>query len=124
MKELTKAQEEILRVLWEIEDGAVTDVIDRLPDPKPAYNTVATVLKVLEKKEYVSHKVYSKTYVYFPVVSKKEYAQFLLKDTMKGLFNNSVKQTVSFFVKQKKVSLDELEELKQMIELEIQKQKK
>ena len=124
MKELTKAQEEILRALWEIEDGAVTDVMDQLPDPKPAYNTVATVLKVLEKKEYVSHKIYSKTYVYFPIFSKKDYAQFLLKDTMKGLFDNSVKQAVSFFVKQKKVTLNELEELKQMIEKEIKKQKK
>ena len=124
MKELTRAQEEILRVLWKIEDGAVTDVLDQLPEPKPAYNTVATVLKVLEKKGYVSHKIYSKTYVYYPVVSKKEYAQFLLKDTMSGLFNNSVKQAVSFFVKQKKVSLNELEELKEMIENEINKQKK
>ena len=124
MKELTRAQEEILRVLWKIEDGAVTDVLDQLPEPKPAYNTVATVLKVLEKKGYVSHKIYSKTYVYYPVVSKKEYAQFLLKDTMSGLFNNSVKQAVSFFVKQKKVSLNELEDLKEMIENEINKQKK
>jgi BlaI family penicillinase repressor len=124
MKELTRAQEEILRVLWEIEDGAVTDVLDRLPDPKPAYNTVATVLKVLEKKGYVFHKVYGKTYVYFPLVSKKDYTQFLLKDAMKGMFNNSVKQAVSFFVKQKKVSLNELEELKLMIENEIKKQKK
>ena len=124
MKELTRAQEEILRVLWKIEDGAVTDVLDQLPEPKPAYNTVATVLKVLEKKGYVSHKIYSKTYVYYPVVSKKEYAQFLLKDTMSGLFNNSVQQAVSFFVKQKKVSLNELEDLKEMIENEINKQKK
>ena len=124
MKEITKAQEEILKTLWEIEDGAVTDVIEKLPDPKPAYNTVATVLKVLEKKGYISHKVYGKTFVYFPVISKKEYAQFLLKDTVKGLFNNSYNQVVSYFVKEKEMSLNELEELRIIIENEIQRQKK
>ena len=123
MKEITKAQEEILKALWEIEEGVVADIIGKLPDPKPAYNTVSTVIKVLEKKGYVSHKVYGKSYVYFPIVSKKDYAQHLLKDSFKGLFNNSLNQAVSFFVKQKKVSLTELEEIKQMIETEIEKQK-
>lgn len=124
MQELTKAQEEILKVLWEIEEGVVTDVITKLPDPKPAYNTVSTVLKVLEKKDFVSHKVYGKTHVYFPIVTKKEYAQFVLKDSLKSFFNGSVQQAVSFFVKQKDASISELEELKKLIELEIEKQKK
>jgi predicted transcriptional regulator len=124
MQELTKAQEEILRVLWEIEEGVVTDVIARLPEPKPAYNTVSTVIKVLERKEFVSHKVYGKTHVYFPIVSKKEYAGFVMKDSLKGFFNGSVKQAVSFFVKHKDASISELEELKELIELEIEKQKK
>jgi BlaI family transcriptional regulator, penicillinase repressor len=123
MKEITKAQEEILKVMWEIGEGVVTDIIEKLPNPKPAYNTVSTVIKVLEKKGYVLHKVYGKTYVYFPVVSKKDYAQYVLKDTIKGLFNNSVNQALSFFVKQKDISIRELEELKKMIEIEIDKQK-
>jgi BlaI family transcriptional regulator, penicillinase repressor len=124
MNEITKAQEEILKALWEVGEGVVTDVINKLPDPKPAYNTVSTVIKVLEKKGYVSHKAYGKTHVFFPIVSKKDYTHYLLKDSYKGLFNNSLNQAVSFFVKQKKVSLKELEELKQMIESEINKQKK
>lgn len=124
MQELTKAQEEILKALWEISDGAVSDVLAQLPDPKPAYNTVATVIKVLEKKGYVSHKTYGKTNVFFPVISQKQYAQHVLKDTFKGLFNGSVNQMVSFFVKNKEVSLNEMEELKQMLEKEIEKQKK
>ena len=124
MKEITKAQEEILRVLWEVGEGVVTDVVDKLPEPKPAYNTVSTVIKVLEKKGYVSHKVYGKTYVYYPVVNKKDYAQYLLKDTFKGLFNSSLNQMVSFFVKNKEVSINELEELKLLLEQEIEKQKK
>lgn len=124
MREITKAQEEILKALWEIGDGAVTDVIEVLPEPRPAYNTVATVLKVLEKKGYISHKVYGKTYVYYPVVSRKDYAQFILKDKVKGLLDDSLNQVVSFFVKQKDVGLNELEELKVLLEKEIEKQRK
>lgn len=124
MKEITKAQEEILRTLWEVGEGVVTDVIDRLPEPKPAYNTISTVIKVLEKKGYVSHKVYGKTHVYYPIVSKEDYARNTIKSTFNELFNNSLNQVVSFFVKEDKVSLTELEELKKFIEVEIQKQKK
>jgi predicted transcriptional regulator len=124
MKEITKAQEDILKALWSIKDGAVSDVLESLPEPKPAYNTVATVIKVLEKKGYISHKTYGKTNVYFPLVSKKEYAQYVLKDTFKGLFNGSLHQVMSYFVKNKEVSLSELEELKNMLEEEIKNQKK
>jgi BlaI family transcriptional regulator, penicillinase repressor len=124
MKEITKAQEEILKALWQINDGAVSDVLDILPDPKPAYNTVATVIKVLEYKGYIAHKTYGKTNVYYPAISKSEYAQFVLKETFKGLFNGSLNQMMSSFVKNKDVSIQELEELKQLLEAEIEKQKK
>lgn len=123
MKEITKAQEDLLKALWEIREGAISDVLDILEDPKPAYNTVATVIKVLEKKGYVSHKTFGKTHVYYAVVSKKEYAQHLLKDTFKGLFNGSLNLMVSSFVKNKDVSLRELEELKEMLEKEIENKK-
>jgi BlaI family penicillinase repressor len=124
MVEITKSQEEILRVLWNIKEGVVADVVEKLPDPKPAYNTVSTVIKVLEKKGYVSHKVYGKTYVYYPIVSQKDYTKYLLKDSYKSFFNNSLNQAVSFFVKQNKTSLSELEELKNYIEEEIKKKTK
>lgn len=123
MQEITKAQEQVLKALWEINDGAVSDILDQLPEPKPAYNTVATVIKVLEKKQYVNHKTYGKTNVYFPLVSKKKYAQSQLKDTFTGLFGGSLQQMMSFFVKNKEVDLDQLEELKDMLEQEIKKQK-
>jgi predicted transcriptional regulator len=123
MIEITKAQEEILMALWKIKEGAVSDILDSLPEPKPAYNTVATVIKVLEKKEYVSHKTFGKTNVYFPVVSDNEYAKNILKDTVKGFFNGSLNQMVSFFVKNKDLSITELEELKNLIEQEIKKTK-
>jgi predicted transcriptional regulator len=120
MKSITRAQEEILQILWEIKDGAVTDVIQKLPDPKPAYTTVATVIKVLEKKGYVDHRTYGKTFVYFPLISRKEYAKHVMRGRVNVLFDNSVNQMVSFFVRQKNLSLNELEELRKMIEEEIQ----
>lgn len=124
MIEITKAQEDILKALWEIKDGAVSDVLNALPEPKPAYNTVATVIKVLEKKGYASHRTYGKTYVYYATVSKQEYSQHVLRDTFKGLFNGSLSQMVSHFVKNKEVNIHELEELKEMVEKEINSQKR
>jgi len=124
MKEITKAQEELLKALWEIKEGAVSNVLEILPDPKPAYNTVATVIKVLEKKGYLSHKTFGKTNVYYPLISKKEYAQHVLKDTYMGLFNGSLDQMVSSFVKNKEVSIYELEELKNMLKKEIKSKKR
>jgi len=123
MKEITKAQEDLLKALWQIKEGAVSDILDNLSDPRPAYNTVATVVKVLEKKGYVSHKTYGKTHVYFPVISQKDYAQHILKDTFRGLFNSSVNQLVSSFVKSKEISIAELEELKEIVEKEIHSKK-
>lgn len=123
MKEITKAQEDILKAIWEIKEGAVSDVLDVLPEPKPAYNTVATVIKVLEKKGYLSHKSFGKTNVYSAMVSKKDYGQYVLKDTFKSFFNGSLNQMVSSFVKSKDVSISELEELKRFIETELDKQK-
>lgn len=123
MKELTKAQEEILRALWEIDEGAVSNVLEILPKPKPAYNTVATVINVLEKKEFVTHKKFGKTKVYYPLISKNDYAHFLLKDTAKGFFNGSFNHMVQFFVNNKELSLHELEELRIILEEEIKEQK-
>jgi BlaI family transcriptional regulator, penicillinase repressor len=123
MIEITKAQEEILIAMWKINDGAISDVLEILPEPKPAYNTVATVIKVLEKKGYISHKTYGKTNVYFAKVSKEEYSQHKIKDTIRGFFNGSINQMVSCFVKNKDIGINELEELKKMLEQEINNQK-
>lgn len=123
MNEITKAQEEILMALWKIETGAVSDVLDALPEPKPAYNTVATVLKVLENKGYVDHKTYGKTNVYFALISKSKYAGFHAKNILMDLYDQSLKQMVSPFLNSKKISLNELEELKILIEKEINSKK-
>lgn len=123
MQEITKAQEEVLQALWNIDKGAVSDVLNELEEPKPAYNTVATVIKVLEAKGYVQHVTYGKTHVFSPKVSKNEYAQHRLKQTFRELFNGSSKQLFSCFLKNEDVSLRELDELKQLIENKIEKSK-
>lgn len=124
MEEITKAQEDILKAVWEVENGAVADILDKLPEPKPAYNTVATVIKVLERKGYVGHKTYGKTNVYHALISRKEYANKVIKDAFTGLFNRSINQMISPFIKNREISIAELEELKLMVESEIKKQKK
>lgn len=123
MNEITRAQEEVMVALWKIETGAVSDLLDVLTNPKPAYNTVATVLKVLENKGFVSHKTYGKTNVFFAIISKKQYANFHTKNTFKKLYDHSLKQLISPFLNSKKISLSELEELKTMIEREIENKK-
>ncbi|PZR23856.1 MAG: transcriptional regulator [Citrobacter freundii] len=124
MEELTNAQQEVLRALWQINDGAVSDVLNQLPDPKPAYNTVATVIKVLEKKKYIAHRSYGKTNVYYPLISKNQYAQHMIGNSIKDFFNSSLSQLVSAFVNQKEISINELEEIKNLVEGELEKQKK
>jgi BlaI family penicillinase repressor len=123
MKEITQAQEEIMRVLWQIKEGVVNDILDQLQEPRPAYNTVSTVVRVLEKKGYVGHKTYGKTHVYYPKTDQKEYARQRMKELLSSYFSNSVKSMVSFFAREEKIELQELEEIRKLIEEEINKQK-
>lgn len=111
MKELTKAEEEIMQVLWELEKGFVKDILDRLPEPKPAYNTVSTIVRILETKGFADHKAYGKTHEYFPLLSKEDYRRFRMNGMVENYFDGSVSQLVSFFVKEKNISAKELDEL-------------
>lgn len=111
-------------VLWALEKGFVKDIIDQLPKPKPAYNTVSTIVRILEKKGFVDHNSYGNSYEYFPVVQKKDYTKAFLKNFVRDYFSDSFTEMVSFFAKDKDMSLDELEEIKNRIIEEINKQKK
>lgn len=124
MKELTKAEEEIMQILWKIKKGFVKDIVVMIPEPRPAYNTVSTIVRILEKKGFVDHKAYGKTHEYFPIVSKDIYTKTFMKGVVKDYFSNSFKQMVSFFTNEQKISLKELEEVKQMMESEILKKNK
>ena len=122
-RELTKAEEQLMQILWEKDKALVNDLLEDLPEPKPAYNTVSTVMRVLERKGFVSHKAYGKTHEYFPLVSKKEYTDQSCKTLLKGYFSNSFEKMVSFFAIEKKLSLKEMEEIKHIMEEEIKKNK-
>ncbi len=111
VRELTKAEEEIMRVLWRLERGFVKDVLTELPDPKPAYNTVSTIIRILEKKELVGYTAYGKTHEYFPLITEEQYRRFQTEQLMANYFDNSLKKLVSFFVKEKDVSLGEADEI-------------
>jgi len=123
MKELTKAEEQIMQVLWNLEKAFVKEVIEQLPDPKPAYNTVSTIIRILEKKEFIGYEAFGKTHRYYPLVSKKEYSKFYLKDFVKGYFSDSYKQMVSFFTKEESLSIEDMEEMRLMIETQIANKK-
>jgi BlaI family transcriptional regulator, penicillinase repressor len=122
MKELTRAEEEIMQVLWEIEKGFVRDVIERLPDPKPAYTTVSTIIRILEKKGFVGYKAFGKTHRYFPLVEKKAYTRHLFRGMLNNYFGNSVQQMVSFFSRDKDLSVSDLEAMRKILDDEIRKQ--
>lgn len=119
MKELTKAEEEIMHILWKIEKGFVNDILNKIPGPKPAYNTVSTIVRILEKKGFVGHTAYGKSHEYFPLISKKEYTKSYFGYFMKNYFSDSYREMVSFFTSGNNMSIRELEELKQAMAEEI-----
>jgi BlaI family penicillinase repressor len=119
MKELTKAEEQVMQVLWQLEKAFVKDIIEQLPEPKPAYNTVSTIIRILEDKGFVGHKAYGKTHEYFPLVEKQHYSNFFLKDFMGKYFGGSFANMMSFFVKQNDIDLQTFEQLTQQIENDI-----
>lgn len=123
MKELTQAEEQIMEYLWQIEAGFVKDIREKFPEPKPAYNTVSTIIRILEKKGVVGHRTYGKSHQYYPLVTRGEYKRRRFKDVLKKHFSNSYKSFVSYFTKEKDLSLTELEEMKRMVEEEIEKRK-
>jgi predicted transcriptional regulator len=111
MKELTKAEEQIMQELWVLEKAFVKEIVDRLPDPKPAYNTVSTIIRILEKKGFVDHYAYGKTHQYFPLISKTDYTKSYFRNFLNGYFSNSFQEMVSFFAKEDKLSLSDLEDI-------------
>ena len=116
IKELTKAEEQIMQVLWVLGKGFVKDVIEELPEPKPAYNTVSTIIRILETKGFISHEAFGKSHRYFPVISKEEYKSFAAGKLLNNYFSNSVENMFSFFVKEKKIDLKEADEILKLIE--------
>lgn len=111
MKQLTKAEEEVMQILWQLEKCNVAAVIAELPEPKPAYNTVSTIVRILESKGFVDHQQEGKGYLYFPILKKSDYSNQSINKLVDGYFQGSFKSMVSFFMKKNDMSLSELESI-------------
>jgi BlaI family transcriptional regulator, penicillinase repressor len=115
MKPLTKAEEQIMQVLWRIEEGFIRDIMEAIPAPKPHQNTVATILKILIDKEFVGTKQFGRQYQYYPLVAKDSYSKASIKTLVKSYFGGSFSEAVSFMVKENNLSIEDLETLLQQI---------
>lgn len=115
MKELTKAEEQIMQILWELKKGFVKDILEQFPEPKPAYNTVSTIVRILQEKGFIGHEAFGKSHCYFPMIDKETYTRKFLRNFIGSYFNNSFPQMVSFFAKEENIDLKELEEILEFI---------
>lgn len=111
MRELTRAEEQIMQILWDIEKGFVKDVLEKMKAPKPAYNTVSTIIRILERKGFVKHRAYGKSHEYYPIVTKDEYRSFTIKNLLTGYFSGSFANLASFFAKDEKLDIKALEKI-------------
>ena len=115
VSELTRAELELMQVIWKKEKVLVHGILDDLPEPKPAYNTVSTLVRVLEKKGFVGHKAYGKTYEYYPLVSKEDYTSRYMTGVLNNFFDGSLSRLVSFFSSNKSISVEETDKILEML---------
>ncbi len=123
MRELTRAEEQVMQVLWKIRKGFVKDILEHFEEPRPAYNTVSTIVRILQDKGFIDHKAYGRTHEYFPLVSKDEYSKTHLSTFVNDYFSNSFGKMVSFFAKEKGISVKEMEEIMKIMENEMNRQR-
>ena len=123
MKELTKAEEQVMQLLWKQENAFVKELVAEMPEPKPAYNTVSTIIRILESKGFVGHEAFGKTHRYYPLISKDEYRSFFLKNMVSNYFGGSFQKLVSFFARENDIDVQELDELMKHTKQEITKPK-
>ncbi|MBR2501210.1 MAG: BlaI/MecI/CopY family transcriptional regulator [Rikenellaceae bacterium] len=113
--ELTRAELEIMQVIWDKKKVLVHDILSEMTEPKPAYNTVSTVVRILEKKGYVGHKAYGKTHEYYPLIEREEYTNGYMNGVLNNFFGGSVSRMISFFTRNEKISLAEADEILKML---------
>lgn len=121
METLTKAEEKVMQVLWDLKQGFVKDVIDRLGDPPPPYNTISSLIRILEKKGFVGHRAYGKTYEYFPLISKLSYRSHTFRNFVANYFDGASGNVLSFMLEEQNISPDDIE--KAMTEINKSKSK-
>jgi predicted transcriptional regulator len=111
MQKLTKSEEEIMQWLWQLERATVSDILEKMGEPRPPHSTISSFVRILEKKEFVGHKAYGKTYEYFPLITKEEYSKLNISDLVRDYFDGSVNNLVSFLVKKEQIDIDELQKM-------------
>ena len=116
MKALTRKEEEIMKILWRIGKGFIKDIQDQYPDPKPPYNSVSTIVRVLVQKDIVGYTAYGKSHEYHPLISKEEYSKGQMSRLLSDYYNNSLKQVVNFFSESKQLDDKEVDEVMKMLE--------
>ncbi|MEN8137929.1 MAG: BlaI/MecI/CopY family transcriptional regulator [Bacteroidota bacterium] len=116
MDKLTNKEEELMKILWKKEKAFVKEIVAEMPDPKPHYNTMSTVIRKLEEKGFVAHETFGNTHRYFPLIKKGEYRKKYMNSAIESYFENSYKNVVSFFAKNEKISVEELKEIIEQIE--------
>lgn len=116
MKRLTKAEEEIMQMFWDYGPNTVSALIERMDPPNPPHSSISSIVRILEKKEFVGHKAYGRTYEYFPIIEKESYSKFSLKRLVSNYFEGSMSELVSFLVKEDDISVDDLKELTKKLE--------
>lgn len=121
VKQLTKAEEQVMQIVWKLDESVVKDVVEQFDDPKPAYTTVATVLNVLEKKGFVSRKKIGNTNLFSPSVSKSEYTKFQFSSLLKNYFNGSFPKMATFFARENQLNIEDLESILKQAEEELKK---
>lgn len=118
MNRLTKAEEELMQMIWDHGPCTVSQLISKMDEPHPPHSTISSIVRILEKKEFVDHKAYGRTYEYFPIIRKEDYSKFSIKNLVSGYFGGSMNNLVSFLVKENDLSLKELSEVMQTIDLD------
>ena len=114
-KILTPLELRVMNILWEIQSGFVKDILDHWDEPKPAYNTISTIVRILKKKEFVDVKAHGRTHEYFPIISQEEYRKNFLKNALSNVFQGNVSSLVSTLFEEKEISKTDLDELKSLI---------
>jgi len=111
MRRLTPKEEEIMHILWRLGKGYVKNILAELPSPKPSYNTISTIVRILEKKGFIGHRAYGNTYEYFPLIEKEKYTRQYMRSIVRDYFGNSYHELVSFFARDENIDLEDLEQM-------------
>lgn len=116
MQKLTNKEEEVMQILWTLKKAFVKEILAEIKNDPPHYNTLSTIVRILEEKKFVDHVAYGNSHQYFPIVSKEEYREKFMSNAIDNYFGSSYKNMVSFFAKEEKISAEELREILEMIE--------